>query len=111
MQRSKTGVVKRGTSINCPHCGQPSLVRKSSQISPLVRESSHICTNDECCHVFIAQLAIIRTIAPSINPKPDIIIPFGNPNLRWNRRKSDDDPPPVPANDDQGGHVSPHRQA
>lgn len=63
-------------NITCPHCGSDSTVRTSKQMCETVRESTITCDNPECMHSWIAQLAAVRTIAPSINPNPKVYIPL-----------------------------------
>jgi len=62
--------------ILCPHCGSTSTVRSSKQMCDTVREATATCDNPECMHSWVAQLVAVRTIAPSINPKPGVFIPL-----------------------------------
>lgn len=62
--------------INCPHCGSDSTVRYSRPLSETVREAKVMCNNPDCAHTWIAQLAAIRTIAPSMTPNPKVYIPL-----------------------------------
>lgn len=62
--------------IKCPHCDSASYVRSSKQMCETVREAVICCTNPDCMHSWVAQLAAVRTIAPSINPKPGVYIPL-----------------------------------
>lgn len=62
--------------IKCPHCGGDSFVRSSKQMCDTVREATACCTNPNCMHSWVAQLVAVRTIAPSINPKPGVFIPL-----------------------------------
>lgn len=62
--------------VKCPHCGADSTVRSSKQMCDTVRESTVTCSNPNCMHSWIAQLVAVRTIAPSINPKPGVFIPL-----------------------------------
>lgn len=89
---------KRIPSIACPHCGSAAGVRSSEEFTPLCREARLMCENIECGHIFVAQIAIVRTIAPSMIPNPAIDIPIGNQNLR-RRKPSDNDNMPPPDND------------
>lgn len=62
--------------VLCPHCGSESTVRSSKQMCDTVREATVICLNPECMHSWVAQLVAVRTIAPSIKPKPGVYIPL-----------------------------------
>jgi transcriptional regulator NrdR family protein len=96
---------KRATipSITCPHCKSRASIRTSSAVSDLFRQIRFRCENDECGHVFAADLVVVRTIVPSAIPNPAIKLPFANPNLcraRTGLKPANDDAP-VPANDDE----------
>lgn len=84
-------------AIACPHCAAKSIVRDSTEITPMVRELRLSCTNADCDHTFVAQLSVIRTIRPSAMPKEGIRLPFGG----WFKKSANDDHP-EPANDDHG---------
>jgi len=62
--------------ITCPHCNADSTVRYSRPLSETVREAKVQCNNPDCAHTWIAQLAAIRTIAPSMTPNPKVYIPL-----------------------------------
>ena len=62
--------------ITCPHCNADSTIRTSRALSETVRESAVQCNNPECAHTWIAHLAVIRTIAPSMIPNPKVYIPL-----------------------------------
>lgn len=62
--------------VLCPHCGTESTVRTSKQMSETVREATVTCNNPECMHSWVAHLAAVRTIAPSISPNPKVFIPL-----------------------------------
>lgn len=62
--------------INCPHCGSDSTIRTSRPLSETVRESKVQCNNPDCAHTWIAHLAAVRTIAPSMTPNPKVFIPL-----------------------------------
>jgi hypothetical protein len=66
-------------------------VRSSGAISPLYRELQYHCSNDNCAHVFVCGLSVIRTVRGSLMPNPTVALPFSPP-----RRAA----PPIPANDD-----------
>lgn len=62
--------------IKCPHCGSDSTVRTSRPLSDTVRESKVQCNNPDCAHTWVAHLAAVRTIAPSMTPNPRVYIPL-----------------------------------
>ena len=62
--------------IECPHCKSNSTVRTSRPLSDTVREAKVTCDNPECAHSWIAHLAAVRTIAPSMTPNPKVHIPL-----------------------------------
>lgn len=82
-------------SITCPHCQSVAAIRTSESVSELLRQLRFRCENDECGHVFAADLVVVRTIVPSARPNPLIRLPFG----RTARTANDDTP--IPANDDR----------
>ncbi len=64
-------------TISCPHCRSRAIAGCSRVLSHTVREITYHCKNaDECGHVYVAQLAIVRTLSPSSAPNPDICIPL-----------------------------------
>lgn len=84
-------------SISCPHCRSVAAIRTSDQVSDLLRQLRFRCENDECGHVFAADLSIVRTIVPSATPNPAIKLPFAV------RAKPANDDNRTPANDDDAG--------
>lgn len=82
-------------SITCPHCQSVAAIRTSESVSELLRQLRFRCENDECGHVFAADLVVTRTIVQSACPNPRIQLPFG----RTARPANDD--ARVPANDDR----------
>lgn len=62
--------------IECPHCGSDSTVRTSRALSETVRDATVQCNNAYCAHTWVAQLAAVRTIAPSMTPNPKVFIPL-----------------------------------
>lgn len=87
-------------AVTCPHCGGRTTIRTSSPVSPLTREVRYRCENDECGHVFAADLSIIRTLVPSARPNPAIKLPLANQNLVGARKRPANDDERTPANDD-----------
>lgn len=69
-------------------------MRGSDQLTALVREVRYRCDNDECGHQFVAHIEIIRTVQPSMQPRPDIFLP-----LATRKAANDDRVVPLPAND------------
>jgi len=64
-------------------------------VSELLRQLRFRCENDDCGHVFAADLVVVRTIVPSACPNPHVRIPFGR-----SVRPANDDTR-EPANDDR----------
>lgn len=62
--------------ITCPHCESDSTIRTSRPLSDTVREAKVQCNNPDCAHTWIAHLAAVRTIAPSMTPNPKVFIPL-----------------------------------
>lgn len=89
-------------AIFCPHCRTKAVARSSEEILPTCREVRMMCPNPECAHVFVAEITVVRTIAPSLRPDPAVIIPGGNCDRRRPPPRPDNDNPPAPANDDNG---------
>lgn len=91
----------RVPGMDCPHCKTPAEVRTSAAQTAIVRHIRYRCQNDECGHVFVAELAVIRTVVPSACPNPEVRLPFSNPNRSPKRPTSPaNDDTPTPANDD-----------
>lgn len=84
----------------CPHCGHNANVRTSRQISNLVGESYHACSNLECGATFASQTQIIRMISPSNTPNPRVHLPQTPPRapMRRGLPPGNDNHPPA-AND------------
>jgi ribosomal protein S27AE len=62
--------------IKCPHCGAGAKLRTSKTLTPLYREIYYHCSNLFCGHTFMATHEIVRTVAPSRMPNPDISLPM-----------------------------------
>lgn len=60
---------------HCPHCQSLAKQLRSRQVTPVYREVTYMCNNQECGHIFLAGVGIVRTIMPSKIPNPDIQIP------------------------------------
>jgi len=55
------------TSTLCPVCRTRCKTLRTLQVTELVREVTYACRNEaHCGHVFVAQIAPIRTIRPSL---------------------------------------------
>lgn len=68
--------MSRAPGMSCPHCKSAARARTSTQLSPLFREVTYTCQNDECGHVFVCGLEAIRTLSPSAIPDPEIRLPL-----------------------------------
>lgn len=99
---------KKLPSIHCPHCKAPAFVRSSEQMTDTVREARYLCTNVECDHQFIVEMAIVRTIVPSRMPDALANIPGGNVDRRKGHRRPGNDNEPIPANDDSDRPAAAH---
>ncbi|MBB3877924.1 ogr/Delta-like zinc finger family protein [Sphingomonas pseudosanguinis] len=93
---TKRSYTPRVPGIACPHCGARSIARGSVEIDILTRELRFMCDNVDCGHTFVAQLAIYRTVRPSMTPNPSVILPLGE----WRSRPANDDQR-VPVNDNE----------
>lgn len=62
--------------LDCPHCEWPCVIRTSTKLSALTRESMYACTNVECGHTFVGLTEIVRTLSPSATPNPAINLPL-----------------------------------
>lgn len=63
-------------TIRCPICSTRAIARSSRELSVTLREITYRCENDECGHVYVANLEVMRTIVPSILSNPDVSIPL-----------------------------------
>lgn len=77
--------------LRCPHCEGPASIRRSTQVTRLVRDGTAICCDDDCACCFSFQVVAVRTIHPSLRPHPDVSLPA--------RLRPDNDTMPAPAND------------
>jgi hypothetical protein len=69
-------------SIGCPHCEAAASTRTSRKVTALVREVYMQCNNLNCGHTFVAQLSVVRTIAPSNIPRPGLVLPIAPPRRK-----------------------------
>lgn len=60
----------------CPHCGSIGRARSSYRITSIYTEYRIDCTNDECGHVWLAGVEVLRSLIPSSVPNPNIDIPL-----------------------------------
>ena len=73
--------MSRVLSMSCPHCRHRATVRTSSELSPMFREATFACRNNDCGHVFVVGLEVLRTLSPSAIPDPRVRIPM-SPHVR-----------------------------
>ena len=52
-------------SLRCPSCSTRAIARTSRMLSDTLREITFRCEADECGHVYVAQLEVVRTLVPS----------------------------------------------
>ncbi|MCT7325892.1 ogr/Delta-like zinc finger family protein [Ralstonia mojiangensis] len=58
--------------INCPHCSSVANIRSSRRVTRFTRELYCQCCNLECGHTFVALTEVVRTLAPSNTPDPEV---------------------------------------
>lgn len=63
-------------TISCPICLGKAKARSSRMMSRTLREITYRCENDNCGHVYVANLEVVRTLVPSAMPNPDVSIPL-----------------------------------
>lgn len=66
------GYTGKRLTLACPHCASVLKVRSSRTVTPMVRQVSLLCLNDECGASFGADLTITHAIAPSAQPNPAV---------------------------------------
>lgn len=84
---TKRSYTPRVPGIDCPHCKTRSIAYDSVAIDILTREIRFACQNADCGHTYVAQLAIYRTVRPSLLPNPAVVLPFG----QWRSKPADND--------------------
>jgi hypothetical protein len=57
---------QRIPGIACMTCGARSIARTSEQVTPTVREVRYVCEDPGCEESFLAQVAVVRVIRPSL---------------------------------------------
>ena len=67
----------RVISIPCPHCQGRVRAIKSRTMSKMFKEITYMYQNEneECGHVFVAGLEVLRTVSLSAIPAGDVRIP------------------------------------
>ena len=60
----------------CPHCGAPSKIRSSQQITPSYAEQLRWCENPLCGHIWVDSIEAVRTLSPPAVPNAEINIPL-----------------------------------
>lgn len=63
-------------TIRCPICLSRATARTSRLMSRTLREITYRCENDDCGHVYIAHLEVVRTTVPSAMRNDDVSIPL-----------------------------------
>lgn len=66
----------RVIGMPCPHCSNTVRAIKSRTLSKMFKEITYRCQNEECGHVFIAGLEVLRTVSLSAKPDYDVKIPI-----------------------------------
>lgn len=65
-----------GIYVHCPHCKAPTVIRHSTETTPLLRKVYYDCTDATCGHSFLVHAAATRTLSPSAKPDPAIYLPI-----------------------------------
>lgn len=73
-KEQRTGVKRH--RMPCPHCGTSAKSTKTNPIDRLYYELTLRCENDECMFTFVASMAPVRVLQPSLTPHPDVRIPI-----------------------------------
>jgi Ogr/Delta-like zinc finger len=60
----------------CPHCDSRSVNTRLTSLSRTVNELRYRCKNDDCGHVFVVRLEVVRSIQPSALPHPAVALPI-----------------------------------
>lgn len=63
-------------TIKCPICASRATARSSQELSITLREITYRCENDECGHIYIAQLEVVRTLVSSAIHNPAVTLPI-----------------------------------
>jgi uncharacterized Zn finger protein len=66
----------RVIGLPCPHCERSVRAIKSRTMSAMFKEITYRCTNEECGHVFVAGLEVLRTVSLSATPNYQVRIPI-----------------------------------
>ncbi|MFC0351848.1 ogr/Delta-like zinc finger family protein [Undibacterium danionis] len=66
----------RVIGLPCPHCKSGVKAIKSRTMSEMFKEITYRCQNEECGHVFIAGLEVLRTVSLSALPNYEVKIPI-----------------------------------
>lgn len=68
-KRTKIGPSRGNNITRCPTCGETCRSLKSSQVTKQYREITYLCTDEACAHIFVAEVAVVRTLSPSKRPE------------------------------------------
>ena len=66
----------RVIGLPCPHCEQTVRAIKSRTMTAMFKEITYRCNNEECGHVFVAGLEVLRTVSLSATPNYELRIPI-----------------------------------
>ncbi|MEC4090121.1 ogr/Delta-like zinc finger family protein [Pseudoalteromonas rubra] len=80
--------VSNGLGMNCPHCGHRAKQRRSKTHSQYTREKVYRCTNETCNFVFATLEEIVRTVASSANPNPNVNLPMSARAQWWESQRN-----------------------
>jgi hypothetical protein len=60
----------------CPHCDSRSANTRLVPLSRTVSDLTFRCANDDCGHVFVVRLEVVRSVHPSAVPHPAVMLPL-----------------------------------
>lgn len=60
----------------CPHCDSRSANTRLVPLSRTVSDLTFRCGNDDCGHVFVVRLEVVRSVHPSAVPHPAVTLPL-----------------------------------
>lgn len=60
----------------CPHCDTRSASTRIASLSRTVNEITYRCRNDDCGHVFVVRLEVVRSVQSSAVPHPAVALPI-----------------------------------
>ncbi|MES2905036.1 MAG: ogr/Delta-like zinc finger family protein [Pseudomonadota bacterium] len=89
---------KRRAMADCPHCGEPGIIRSSELVTALHRDFYFTCSDPKCGHGWKAQLSFVHTISMPSQPREGLQLPISPARSRKgdDRPAHNGDPPMIP---------------